>query len=139
MIEITRLVIDFGLLVLIWMVQLIVYPSFMFYTPKNLLNWHERYTRIIPSIVIPLMLVQLILSVIQMIKTRSTYTYMSLLLVIFLWMLTFLKFTPIHRQISKGIAKQTLLKKLIRYNWIRTIGWTFVCAASIGKSILSLS
>jgi len=138
MVEMSRLVFDFGLLVVIWMVQLIVYPSFIFYAPKNLLDWHVHYTRIIAGIVIPLMLGQLILCIIQVIKTQSPYTYLSCLLIFLLWVLTLLKFAPIHRQISKGVVNRALLKKLICYNWIRTIGWTFLCAMSASKYIFSL-
>ena len=50
---------DFGLLVLIWMVQLVVYPGFKYYQRERLLEWHARYTSRISYIVGPLMLGQL--------------------------------------------------------------------------------
>ena len=59
MIEITRLLLDFGLCILIWMVQLVVYPSFLFFSFNNLFTWHKTYTKAIALIVIPLMLGQL--------------------------------------------------------------------------------
>ena len=59
MIEITRLLLDFGLCILIWMVQLIVYPSFLFFSDNNLFTWHKTYTKAIALIVMPLMLGQL--------------------------------------------------------------------------------
>ena len=55
-----RTVIDGGLLVLIWMVQRIVYPSFLEIHEDRLQAWHARYMPAIGSIVGPLMLLSLI-------------------------------------------------------------------------------
>ena len=130
MIEITRLVLDVGLLVLIWMIQLIVYPSFLFYTAKELIAWHKMYTKAIALIVIPLMLGQLGIIIYQVFLVQNTYTLTSIVLVVFLWGITLLKFAPIHQQISEGKSHIQLLKKLVQNNWIRTLIWTILCAMS---------
>jgi len=41
-IPLIRLLFDFGLLVLIWLVQLVIYPSFLYYEQDNLKRWHEN-------------------------------------------------------------------------------------------------
>ncbi|MDB4252431.1 hypothetical protein N9839_03735 [Flavobacteriaceae bacterium] len=130
MIEITRLVLDVGLLVLIWMIQLIVYPSFLFYTAKELIAWHKMYTKAIALIVIPLMLGQLSIIIYQVFLVQNTYTLTSIILVVFLWGITLLKFAPMHQQISEGNTHVQLLKKLVQNNWIRTLIWTILCAMS---------
>ena len=130
MIEITRLVLDVGLLVLIWMIQLIVYPSFLFYTAKELIAWHKMYTKAIALIVIPLMLGQLGIAIYQVFLVQNTYTLTSIILVVFLWGITLLKFAPMHQQISDGNTHVQLLKKLVQNNWIRTLIWTILCAMS---------
>lgn len=130
MIEITRLVLDVGLLVLIWMIQLIVYPSFLFYTAKELIAWHKMYTKAIALIVIPLMLGQLGIIIYQVFLVQNTYTLTSIILVVFLWGITLLKFAPMHQQISEGNTHVQLLKKLVQNNWIRTLIWTILCAMS---------
>ena len=130
MIEITRLVLDVGLLVLIWMIQLIVYPSFLFYTAKELIAWHKMYTKAIALIVIPLMLGQLGITIYQVFLVQNTYTLTSIILVVFLWGITLLKFAPMHQQISEGNTHVQLLKKLVQNNWIRTLIWTILCAMS---------
>jgi len=130
MIEITRLVLDVGLLVLIWMIQLIVYPSFLFYTAKELIAWHKMYTKAIALIVIPLMLGQLGITIYQVFLVQNTYTLTSIVLVVFLWGITLLKFAPMHQQISDGNTHVQLLKKLVQNNWIRTLIWTILCAMS---------
>ena len=130
MIEITRLVLDVGLLVLIWMIQLIVYPSFLFYTAKELIAWHKMYTKAIALIVIPLMLGQLGIAIYQVFLLQNTYTLTSIVLVVFLWGITLLKFAPMHQQISEGNTHVQLLKKLVQINWIRALIWTILCAMS---------
>ena len=130
MIEITRLVLDVGLLVLTWMIQLIVYPSFLFYTAKELIAWHKMYTKAIALIVIPLMLGQLGITIYQVFLEQNTYTSTSIVLVVFIWGITLLKFAPMHQQISEGNTHIQLLKKLVQNNWIRTIIWTILCAMS---------
>ena len=130
MIEITRLVLDVGLLVLTWMIQLIVYPSFLFYTAKELVTWHKIYTKTIALIVIPLMLGQLGITIYQVFLVQNIFTFTSIILVVFLWGITLLKFAPMHQQISEGNTQIQLLKKLVQNNWIRTIIWNILCAMS---------
>ena len=130
MIEITRLVLDVGLLVLTWMIQLIVYPSFLFYKAKELVTWHKIYTKTIALIVIPLMLGQLGITIYQVFLVQNTFTFTSIVLVVFLWGITLLKFAPMHQQISEGNTHIQLLKKLVQNNWIRTIIWNILCAMS---------
>ena len=137
MIEITRLLLDFGLCILIWMVQLIVYPSFAFYNNTQLLKWHKTYTKAIALIVIPLMLGQLGIAIYQVFLVQNSYTLVSIILVVFLWGITLLKFAPMHQQISEGNTQIQLLKTLVQTNWIRTIIWTLLFVLS-SASVLFL-
>lgn len=137
MIEITRLLLDFGLCILIWMVQLIVYPSFTFYNNTQLLTWHKTYTKAIAFIVIPLMLGQLGIAIYQVFLVQNSYTLVSIVLVVFLWGITLLKFAPMHQQISEGNTQIQLLKTLVQTNWIRTIIWTLLFVLS-SASVLFL-
>ena len=137
MIEITRLLLDFGFCILIWMVQLIVYPSFAFYNNTQLLKWHKTYTKAIALIVIPLMLGQLGIVIYQVFLAQNTFTLISIVLVVLLWGITLLKFAPMHQQISKGNTQIQLLKTLVQMNWIRTIIWTLLFLLS-SASVLFL-
>jgi len=121
-----RLMLDFGLAVLIWIVQRIVYPSFFHYTSKNLTNWHTKYTVRFSTIVIPLMLGQLVVSIYQLIKTHTSYTILSFLIISLIWIVTFTQFVPIHSNISKGKTDQNLLHSLVYKNWVRTVLWTLL-------------
>ncbi len=125
-IAILRLLLDFGLVVLIWIIQRIVYPSFLYYNTENLVAWHSVYTSRFSAIVIPLMLGQLGLSIYQVITLSSLYTFISLVIIILIWIATFLQFVPIHATISKGRANETMLKALVHKNWLRTFLWTLL-------------
>ena len=123
-IAVVRLLFDFGLVVLIWIVQRIVYPSFLHYQAKDLINWHSEYTSRFTFIVMPLMLGQLVISIYQLIMEINLYTSLSLIIIILIWVSTFLQFVPIHGKISKGEVSQKLLVSLVKKNWIRTFLWT---------------
>lgn len=126
MLETVRLICDAGLLVLIWMVQLIIYPSFSYYKLENLYKWHTTYTKRIAVIVIPLMVGQLITVTLQVIEKQDEYTFSSSLLVLFVWLSTFIQFVPLHTNIGREINVVASIKKLKIQNWLRTFLWTLL-------------
>lgn len=125
-IALIKLLVDFGLLVLIWMIQLIVYPSFKYYAPNNLITWHKIYTTRLSLIVIPLMVGQLGLAAYLALFFNQLVSSVSLLMIVLLWLSTFLQFVPRHLAISKGNITTPLLNELVQKNWIRTLGWSLV-------------
>ena len=130
--EIIRLLFDAGLFVLIWMVQLVIYPSFTFYNPNNLKRWHDKYTKQITFIVLPLMLGQLASIGVQLWEDVTWYTLLSGVLVFLLWGSTFLKFVPLHNCITSGDFERKTLEDLILYNWGRTVLWSLLFLISVG-------
>ena len=130
-INIIRLLFDAGLFVLIWMVQLVVYPSFLYYEKQNLVKWHNHYSKGLAIIVIPLMFGQLIIASIQLVELSSIETIISLLMVCAVWISTFVQFVPIHNKISKNKVTEKLLKQLVNRNWLRTLLWTLIFGWSI--------
>ena len=125
------LIVNSGLVVLIWMVQLIVYPSFLFYNKENLVKWHNIYTKRIAVIVVPLMLIQLVISILNTIVSFSIINLTIGLLVLFLWVFTFTSFAPVHFKISENRFQQTQLQQLVNRNWIRTIIWSLILGLSL--------
>lgn len=122
--DLIRLLIDFGLVVLSWVVQLIIYPSFHHYSSNDLRKWHERYTGRITIIVFPLMSGQLLLSGLSVYKQMSVSDISVFILVMLTWLSTFLQAVPIHRQISDGTVDDRTFARLIRVNLPRTLIWT---------------
>ncbi len=134
-IALIKLVVDTGLLILIWIVQLVIYPSFIYYDEKNLVKWHIKYTSNISFIVVPLMLGQSFIAIFQLFSNSSLITVAYFILVLSSWLFTFILFVPIHSKISQGLAEYKMLKKLVKNNWIRTFIWTTIFALNFFKSI----
>jgi len=128
---IIRLLFDAGLLVLIWMVQMVVYPSFTFYKKDNLKRWHDKYTRQITFVVMPLMFGQLAAISGQLWEEVTWYTVLSGVFVFLLWSSTFLKFVPLHNRIAKDNFDNKTLDDLVRYNWGRTVLWSALFLISV--------
>ena len=120
-----RLIIDFGLCILIWIVQLIIYPGFQKYGPQALQAWHSQYSRRIGIIVIPLMLVQLFLYIGYIIREPNAYSISGTFLIAIVWLITFLYFAPAHQRISSGETGH-VVRQLTQVNWWRTIIWSLV-------------
>ncbi|WP_158977898.1 hypothetical protein [Cellulophaga sp. L1A9] len=125
-IAIIGLLIDFGLVVLIWMIQCVVYPSFGYYTQENLIVWHKKYTARFSFIVVPLLVSQLSLSIYEVALGTNFFTVLRLMLIVAVWCSTFFQFVPMHIKISIGIVNDQLLDSLVHKNWIRTFVWTFL-------------
>jgi hypothetical protein len=126
-----QIVVDSGLLILIWMVQLVVYPGFRYYSEPDLKRWHEIYTGRITLIVLPLMLAQLILYAYQLYGAPGILSAGQFLLVAATWLITFLYAVPLHASIEKDTDTTLSRAKLVRINWSRTILWTIIFILSL--------
>lgn len=129
--DLARLLIDFGFVVLIWAVQLVIYPSFDYYSKENLFIWHKRYTVKVTFIVLPLMFSQLILAAIQLWQIQTWYTIVSAVLIAILWLQTFVIFVPLHQSIDMNRPIENVCNKLVNKNWMRTILWTLLFFISL--------
>lgn len=121
-----RPLIDFGLVVLLWLVQWIIYPSFIEIAPDRLLGWHLKYTQRMGYIVAPMMFAQLGLSGWAASQVGWGLAWLDLLLVLSCWGLTFLLSVPLHQRISAGESDRVLLQHLVRTNWPRTLIWSLI-------------
>jgi hypothetical protein len=121
-----QLIIDTALVVLIWLVQLIIYPVFEYMNPKELKNWHRIYVPRITIIVAPLMILQLIFYLSDF-EFGAIAVIQSFALV-GIWLNTFLQAVPLHSRIftSEGDQIKPALQKLLRVNWIRTVLWSIL-------------
>ena len=97
-----RTLVDCGMFILIWMVQLIVYPSFCHISDEVLHSWHRTYTQRIGYFVMPMMLTQLILSLLACIYTMTALTALDLGLVVATWVLTAWLSVPLHKALAAG-------------------------------------
>ena len=130
-ISIVSLLVDFGLVVLIWIIQLIIYPSFQYYQKANLIRWHRKYTVLIGFVVLPLMILQLGFAIYETTVAATVLGAISLILIVLVWISTFLQFVPLHNAVSKGSAGDAILSLLVKKNWLRTGIWTMVFIVNV--------
>ncbi len=135
MIHLTKLLSDFGLVVLIWMVQIIIYPSFHYYAAKDLFIWHSKYTNLITFIVLPLMFIQLGTTGFLTFKSGSTLHIVQLVLIVGIWLSTFAQAVPLHNKIALDVDLSRSISQLVKVNWIRTILWSLIFMLSFYEYI----
>lgn len=132
LVQVARVAVDFGMLILIWLVQLIIYPSFQYSARESFIQWHEKYTGLITLVVLPLMLAQIGLAIWQFYNgDRSWETLTALGLIAFCWLVTFALSVPAHNQLQTIGNDIETVRWLVLTNWLRTIGWTAVSVLSI--------
>jgi hypothetical protein len=129
--ELINLIVNAALCVLIWIVQLVIYPGFTHYREEGIKKWHPIYARRITYIVMPLMLSQLLLYITASYQQPSIGSVLILVLIILVWMVTFLMAVPLHNDIDSQSDSIVPRNKLVRINWIRTIIWTGILIISL--------
>ena len=109
----------------IWVIQLVHYPSFHFVELKQYTAFQRFHMSRISYLVIPAMLTELftlILIVISM-DQIDTLVLASTILLIFIWLMTAVFFSGVHQKLTLGYD-QTVVDKLVKLNWGRTLLWT---------------
>ena len=109
----------------IWVIQLVHYPSFHFVELKQYTTFQRFHMARISYVVIPAMLTELftlILIVISM-DQIDTLVLASAILLIFIWLMTAVFFSGVHQKLTLGYD-QTVVDKLVKLNWGRTLLWT---------------
>lgn len=126
MLDTLRLLVDFGLVVLIWLVQLVIYPGFRHCSRQGLAHWHPIYTGKVTLVVAPLMFTQVGLLAWELVQDPRPSQYLAAALVLLAWLSTFLQSVPAHGQIASGRDAFDAVERLIRGNWVRTFAWSAV-------------
>ena len=109
---------------LIWLVQLVHYPSFNFINNQKNLDFHDFHCKNITLIVAPTMITELGSGVLlYYIYTDNLILLVNIALLLAIWVSTFLLQVKIHDRLSEKFDS-LLISKLVKTNWIRTIAWT---------------
>lgn len=119
-----RTVSDWGMLFLIWVVQLYIYPSFRKVRLGKFPDWHKRYMRRIAWLVGPLMAGQVVAGLGFMYLGISPASVLYMTLVAATWILTGLVAAPLHEKLQESGKALEIISRLIAWNWARTIIWT---------------
>ena len=123
LIEASRLA-SFGLVVLIWLVQVIIYPAFAEIAPDRFARWHSGYTRAVTWIVMPLMLGQVVLIGWLLFARPGPWAFLATGMVAVAWVATFTLSVPAHEKLRAGGLDGGVVRRLVATNWIRTVAWS---------------
>lgn len=119
-----HLVVTAILVGLIWVVQIIHYPSFFYVKEDYWEEFHRLHSQRISYLVAWLMPLELLMTIHY--SYTQSYSLMSLtllILVIGIFASTFFIQVPLHQKLSAG-KDSHLIYRLVRTNWMRTIAWT---------------
>ena len=117
--------INAGLVVLIWLVQVIIYPGMHGWDRTRFAELHKDYATRISFIVGPLMLGQAALALYQLGTDPGIIAVMHTLLIGVVWVVTIFISVPLHRKLSDGYDERNV-NRLVTTNWLRTAGWSLV-------------
>ena len=113
--------------------QFVTYPSFKLIKSSIFSEFHKSYTNKMLFIVAPVMILELISSLLLVIFDMSDNNTGIVLLItlMLIWFLTFFTIVPIHNKLSVNYNKN-LNQKLIKYNGLRTILWIIKLILFVG-------
>ena len=111
----------------------VTYPSFKLIKSSIFSEFHKSYTNKMLFIVAPVMILELISSLLLVIfDMNDNNTGIVLLITLMLiWFLTFFTIVPIHNKLTVNYNKD-LNQKLIKYNGLRTILWIIKLILFVG-------
>ena len=120
---------------LIWVIQVVHYPMLGELDPQRAAAACARHANAITPIVAPAMLIELgaavlmlpPVGIVQPVASMVPWLWVSLALVVVVWISTFAVQVPLHTRLQKrapGMIDNEGVRLLVRTNWIRTVCWS---------------
>lgn len=119
---VTQLILCFYMTGVIWLIQLVHYPSFARINAGEFRAFHSTHTRYLGYLVGPAMVGELISAAVLAAGWRPFWVA-NFLLVLALWAATFFLSVPLHNVLAEG-RDPRVIDRLVRTNWPRTLIWT---------------
>ncbi|OYV00209.1 MAG: hypothetical protein CFE26_24345 [Verrucomicrobiales bacterium VVV1] len=124
MVEILHSAATWGLVGVIWIVQLVIYPQFATVGEAAFRDYHADDTRRITWVVGPLMLAEVATAAVLLGRgDRPFWLVVSLAPLAICWLSTACLQVPLHNRLARGFETKAH-RALVRSNWIRTVAWT---------------
>ena len=131
-----QVALDAGMLVLIWLTQLVIYPGLTHFRKEELNLWHPVYTRNMTYIVMPLMLLQLAGSVVLCWQSWTLLSIGHLSTILIAWGITFVYAVPAHQKLTASKDPVQVAHSLVKINWPRTWVWTLTFLLSVLRDVI---
>ena len=108
---------------LIWVIQLVHYPSFHFVNIVIYKEFQKFHKLRISIVVMPLMIMELLTSVLLLVLNQQYLFFVNFILILFVWLSTFMLSVPAHSKLERGY-NHAAVNQLVNTNWVRTVLWT---------------
>lgn len=111
---------------LIWVIQLVHYPTFLFVSEERFRDFEKFHQFRISLLVVPAMLLEVGTGVLLYVGSEyseNRFFLASLFCLALIWLSTLLWQGPDHQRLEQGYQRMVILR-LVRSNWIRTIAWS---------------
>lgn len=124
-----------SLFILTWVIQLVIYPSFMDTEGEMHRSSHTRYIKRSGSIAIPLMFGQLVLSIFAWFEHSTPIDTVIVVLVAVIWVVTLFFALPAHQKVndSETETKAEDLRALYRWHSVRSTAWTAIWLLDVAQ------
>ena len=123
-IHIFNVAVSWGLLILIWLVQIIIYPGLARIPSNDFVDYHAWYVTRITMVVLPLMICEIVVAIAWFfLQNNLFYPAIAGGIVILVWCSTFTFQVQIHKSLQTGKDKSKI-RRLVATNWIRTVAWS---------------
>lgn len=120
-----RLAVDTASLVLIWLVELVIYPAFLHFPLQEFRTWHLIYTKRVVFVVVPVLLAQLTVYIcLAVVNPAAWDIWLNIGLMVMVWLVTFILAMPLHNSLDVVESHTVTARRLIKVNIYRTFLWT---------------
>ena len=124
---IAQAVCTFGMLGVIWLVQLEVYPLQLHVPREDYLRYQAQHMYRVTFVVGPLMLIEAgtaaWLLFLPLSPCGLNLAWVGMGLIFLLWLSTLVLQVPCHWKLERA-RDEVVIRRLILTNWVRTLGWT---------------
>ena len=111
----------------IWIIQLVHYPTFLFIDKQKYMKFQEFHMSRVSYIVMPTMIAELFSGIYILLYNNilmlNTFFLLASFYLFLNWVITALVFVKIHNGLLIKYEKNIILL-LVKFNWIRTILWS---------------
>ena len=108
---------------IIWVIQLLHYPTFHFIKESDYVEFQHFHMQRISFIVVPVMIIELLSGFMLVYYFRSNLLILCLIILLVIWLITFVFFTKLHQSLLGGYDK-IIVDNLVQINWSRTVLWS---------------
>lgn len=114
----------------IWIIQLIHYPSFRFIDFQKFSNFQKFHTTTITFVVGPMMTLEIFSALYLLILNDfSAFWIIQMIVLVAIWLCTAFLSVPLHTLLAQphisDIERLQVTQILVKTNWPRTLLWSF--------------